>query len=115
LTPGNILSFRIWHKISEKENKIIAENIGSAIDSAKWSVLKLRTAEMITDTIVITSPWVSTRWALKIYKNMAVITIAYEIVVKIEKRIIMAYAPRKHREMPETERTTPMMHSSILI
>ena len=115
LTPGKVFSFRIWHKISEKEKKIIAEKIGAAMDSARWSVLKLRTAEIMTETIVITSPWVSIRWTLKIYKNTAVITIAYDIVVNIEKRIMIADAPRKHRDMPATERIKPIMHSSILI
>ena len=115
LTPGNNLSFRIWHKILEKEKKIIAVKIGSAIDSAKWRVLKLKIAEMMIDTIVITSPWVSTSWALKIYKNKAVITIAYDIVVKIEKRIIIADPPKMQSEIPERERITPRMHSSILI
>lgn len=35
LTPGKVFSFRIWHKISEKEKKIIAEKIGAAMDSAR--------------------------------------------------------------------------------
>ena len=52
---------------------------------------------------------------LNIYKNIAVIAIAYDIVVNIEKRIIIADTPRKHRDIPEIERITPRMHSSILI
>jgi hypothetical protein len=35
LTPGKVFSLRIWHKISEKEKKIIAEKIGAAMDSAR--------------------------------------------------------------------------------
>ena len=77
--------------------------------------MKLRTAEIITDTIVIPSPCVSTSYTLNIYKNIAVIAIAYDIVVNIEKRIIIADTPRKHRDIPEIERITPRMHSSILI
>jgi hypothetical protein len=114
-TPGKVLSLRIWHKISKNEKKIMAPNIGIAIDSAKCNDLKLRMDAIITDRIVITSPCVSTSWTLNIYKNMPVITIAYDIVVNIANSITVAAPPRKHKDMPEIESTAPKIHSSILI
>ena len=113
-TPGNVLSLKIWHKISKNEKKIIAPNIGIAIDSAKCNDLKLRRDAIITDRIVITSPCVSTSWTLNIYKNKPVITIAYDIVVNIANSITVAAPPKKHKDMPEIERTAPKKHSSIL-